>query len=83
MTTKKSAVIEDAPSLEPALQTSNAELSCWPMDSDAKGLTKAEYAMIHFVAAHLGAHGKYPTPEQLAALSDLSYYLLNVVTPRP
>jgi hypothetical protein len=43
-------------------------------DANSSELTKTEYAMVQFIAAHLTAHGKYPDPNQIAALIDLAKY---------
>ena len=42
------------------------------------GLTKAEYGTLLFVAAHLEAHGKYPTGDQIEALAALAIKTLDV-----
>lgn len=43
------------------------------------GMTKAEYAMVHFVTAHLQAQGKYPTKEQLVALGELAVHAFDTI----
>jgi hypothetical protein len=45
------------------------------------GMTKAEYATIRFVAAHLQAHGTYPAAQQVDALCALAIKTLDYVIP--
>jgi hypothetical protein len=45
------------------------------------GMTKAEYATIHFIAAHLHSHGKYPTAPQAMSLAALAINTLDAVIP--
>lgn len=62
----------------------NSKTSIFPLPSvgQEKGITKVEYATIEFVAAHLKAHGKYPAPDQVAALAELAASTLDHVIPR-
>jgi hypothetical protein len=45
------------------------------------GMTKAEFATVHFVAAHLHAHGKYPMKDQLMSLGELSLQIFDRLIP--
>lgn len=45
------------------------------------GMTKAEYATIHFVAAHIKAHGSFPTRQQSDSIATLAINILDDVIP--
>lgn len=46
------------------------------------GFTKVEYATVHFIAAHLQSHGKYPTRDQVLALAALAVQTIDFAVPQ-
>jgi hypothetical protein len=62
------------------ITTTNSHASFLPLDDGSNpnnGMTKAEFAAIHFVAAHLTAHGRMPDKQQLQILGELAVDLLD------
>lgn len=63
----------------------NSKQTAFPnFDFDAvyhAGMTKTEYATVHFIAAHLQAHGSYPLPNQSLALAELAVYIFDTAIP--